>query len=148
MRHLVLRYSKHVCESRLSHGFSGADITEICQGACKYAIRENIEQRHHNQTAETAAEPIAETAAETAPVSAAAILPSAARATAAQLIITTVAILLAVAVMAASVISIIAQIVAALAIAAQSAGAEGARVLAEGFLNAAGAAFPPPAHRR
>ncbi|KAJ6293618.1 hypothetical protein OIU76_021803 [Salix suchowensis] len=24
--------------------FSGADITEICQGACKYAIRENIEK--------------------------------------------------------------------------------------------------------
>nr|GFD42707.1 trafficking protein particle complex II-specific subunit 120-like protein [Tanacetum cinerariifolium] len=25
-------------------GFSGADITEICQRACKYAIRENIEK--------------------------------------------------------------------------------------------------------
>ncbi|KAK1564669.1 hypothetical protein Q3G72_008429 [Acer saccharum] len=144
MRHLVFRYSKHVCESRLSHGFSGADIIEICQGACKYAIRENIEQRHHNQTAETAAEPTAETA----PVSTAAILASTARATAARLIIAAVAILLAVAVMAASVISVIAQIVAALAIAAQSAGAEGARVLTEGFQNAAGAAFPPPAHRR
>ena len=24
--------------------FSGADITEICQRACKYAIRENIEK--------------------------------------------------------------------------------------------------------
>lgn len=30
--------------SRYTHGFSGADITEICQRACKYAIRENIEQ--------------------------------------------------------------------------------------------------------
>uniref|UniRef100_A0A803KV66 AAA+ ATPase domain-containing protein n=1 Tax=Chenopodium quinoa TaxID=63459 RepID=A0A803KV66_CHEQI len=27
-----------------THGFSGADITEICQRACKYAIRENIEK--------------------------------------------------------------------------------------------------------
>mmetsp|Transcript_11456 Transcript_11456/g.34415 ORF Transcript_11456/g.34415 Transcript_11456/m.34415 type:complete len:837 (-) Transcript_11456:617-3127(-) len=27
-----------------TNGFSGADITEICQRACKYAIRENIEQ--------------------------------------------------------------------------------------------------------
>uniref|UniRef100_A0A3Q7FPG0 Cell division cycle protein 48 homolog n=1 Tax=Solanum lycopersicum TaxID=4081 RepID=A0A3Q7FPG0_SOLLC len=29
--------------ARYTHGFSGADITEICQRACKYAIRENIE---------------------------------------------------------------------------------------------------------
>ncbi|CAN6466632.1 unnamed protein product [Victoria cruziana] len=29
---------------RYTHGFSGADITEICQRACKYAIRENIEK--------------------------------------------------------------------------------------------------------
>merc|ERR1711959_387188 len=27
-----------------THGFSGADITEICQRACKYAIRESIER--------------------------------------------------------------------------------------------------------
>ncbi|KAK7350635.1 hypothetical protein VNO77_09473 [Canavalia gladiata] len=27
-----------------THGFSGADITEICQRACKYAIREDIEK--------------------------------------------------------------------------------------------------------
>lgn len=27
-----------------TRGFSGADITEICQRACKYAIRENIEK--------------------------------------------------------------------------------------------------------
>ncbi|KAF3789368.1 Cell division cycle protein [Nymphaea thermarum] len=27
-----------------THGFSGADITEICQRACKYAIRESIEK--------------------------------------------------------------------------------------------------------
>jgi SpoVK/Ycf46/Vps4 family AAA+-type ATPase len=29
---------------RFTHGFSGADITEICQRACKSAIRENIER--------------------------------------------------------------------------------------------------------
>ncbi|KAK9194794.1 hypothetical protein WN944_005501 [Citrus x changshan-huyou] len=30
--------------ARYTHGFSGADITEICQRACIYAIRENIEK--------------------------------------------------------------------------------------------------------
>lgn len=30
--------------SEFTRGFSGADITEICQRACKYAIRENIEK--------------------------------------------------------------------------------------------------------
>lgn len=30
--------------TRFTHGFSGADITEICQRACKSAIRENIEK--------------------------------------------------------------------------------------------------------
>ncbi|XVE79803.1 hypothetical protein DITRI_Ditri14bG0085400 [Diplodiscus trichospermus] len=30
--------------ARYTQGFSGADITEICQRACKYAIRENIEE--------------------------------------------------------------------------------------------------------
>ncbi|QCE14531.1 cell division cycle protein 48 homolog [Vigna unguiculata] len=30
--------------SSYTHGFSGADITEICQRACKYAIREDIEK--------------------------------------------------------------------------------------------------------
>lgn len=29
---------------KFTHGFSGADITEICQRACKAAIRENIEK--------------------------------------------------------------------------------------------------------
>ena len=29
--------------ARFTQGFSGADITEICQRACKYAIRESIE---------------------------------------------------------------------------------------------------------
>ncbi|KAK4362493.1 hypothetical protein RND71_017734 [Anisodus tanguticus] len=31
--------------ARYTHGFSSGDITEICQRACKYAIRENIEKR-------------------------------------------------------------------------------------------------------
>ncbi|RWS17148.1 transitional endoplasmic reticulum ATPase-like protein [Dinothrombium tinctorium] len=30
--------------ARVTHGFSGADLTEICQRACKLAIRESIEQ--------------------------------------------------------------------------------------------------------
>ncbi|RKP17852.1 AAA ATPase [Rozella allomycis CSF55] len=30
--------------AKLTHGFSGADLTEICQRACKLAIRENIEK--------------------------------------------------------------------------------------------------------
>ncbi|GAX80982.1 hypothetical protein CEUSTIGMA_g8417.t1 [Chlamydomonas eustigma] len=30
--------------TKFTHGFSGADITEICQRACKTAIRENIER--------------------------------------------------------------------------------------------------------
>lgn len=29
---------------QVTQGFSGADITEICQRACKYAIRESIEK--------------------------------------------------------------------------------------------------------
>jgi transitional endoplasmic reticulum ATPase len=34
--------------AKYTQGFSGADITEICQRACKYAIRENIEKVHAN----------------------------------------------------------------------------------------------------
>lgn len=30
--------------TKFTHGFSGADIQEICQRACKAAIRENIER--------------------------------------------------------------------------------------------------------
>ena len=29
--------------AKVTHGFSGADLTEICQRACKLAIREAIE---------------------------------------------------------------------------------------------------------
>ncbi|XP_048567798.1 cell division cycle protein 48 homolog [Triticum urartu] len=35
--------------ARLTAGFSGADITEICQRACKYAIREDIEKDMERQ---------------------------------------------------------------------------------------------------
>ena len=38
-----------------SSGFSGADITEICQRACKYAIRESIEKDIERERAEAAA---------------------------------------------------------------------------------------------
>ena len=30
--------------AKVTKGFSGADLTEICQRACKLAIRENIEK--------------------------------------------------------------------------------------------------------
>ncbi|KAF9591076.1 hypothetical protein IFM89_001420 [Coptis chinensis] len=30
--------------AKYTQGFSGVDITKICQRACKYAIRENIEK--------------------------------------------------------------------------------------------------------
>ena len=30
--------------AKMTEGFSGADLTEICQRACKMAIRESIEQ--------------------------------------------------------------------------------------------------------
>ena len=29
--------------AKMAHGFSGADLTEICQRACKLAIRQSIE---------------------------------------------------------------------------------------------------------
>lgn len=29
--------------AKVTHGFSGADLTEICQRACKLAIRQSIE---------------------------------------------------------------------------------------------------------
>ncbi|CAO2044693.1 unnamed protein product [Urochloa humidicola] len=35
--------------ARFTAGFSGADITEICQRACKYAIREDIEKDMERQ---------------------------------------------------------------------------------------------------
>jgi len=40
--------------SRFTNGFSGADITEICQRACKYAIRENIEKDIERERARAA----------------------------------------------------------------------------------------------
>lgn len=29
--------------AKVTHGFSGADLTEVCQRACKLAIRQSIE---------------------------------------------------------------------------------------------------------
>ncbi|KAM0895804.1 hypothetical protein ACQ4PT_023610 [Festuca glaucescens] len=51
--------------ARFTAGFSGADITEICQRACKYAIREDIEkdmerQRLGKDSMEVEAEEVAE----------------------------------------------------------------------------------------
>jgi transitional endoplasmic reticulum ATPase len=43
--------------AKVTHGYSGADLTEICQRACKLAIRQSIEaeirrerERVNNQT--------------------------------------------------------------------------------------------------
>ena len=40
--------------ARFTNGFSGADITEICQRACKFAIRESIEHDIERERAATA----------------------------------------------------------------------------------------------
>lgn len=40
----------------MTHGFSGADLTEICQRACKLAIRQSIEQEIRREK-ERAAQP-------------------------------------------------------------------------------------------
>lgn len=37
--------------SKVTNGFSGADLTEICQRACKLAIRESIEKEYAKQSA-------------------------------------------------------------------------------------------------
>lgn len=47
--------------AKVTHGFSGADLTEICQRACKLAIRESIEleirrERTRDQNPDAAAE--------------------------------------------------------------------------------------------
>ncbi|XP_031502722.1 cell division cycle protein 48 homolog isoform X2 [Nymphaea colorata] len=52
--------------AQYTHGFSGADITEICQRACKYAIRETIEKdmerkkRRAHEASEVMAEDVTE----------------------------------------------------------------------------------------
>jgi len=51
--------------ARISDGFSGADLTEICQKACKLAIRESIEHLYQQQEMEQAA--AAQASASTAP---------------------------------------------------------------------------------
>jgi len=38
--------------AKFTQGFSGADITEICQRACKYAIRESIEKDMEKEKAQ------------------------------------------------------------------------------------------------
>jgi transitional endoplasmic reticulum ATPase len=47
--------------AKVTHGFSGADLTEICQRACKLAIRESIEadirrERERDDNPDTAAD--------------------------------------------------------------------------------------------
>ncbi|GLU17758.1 hypothetical protein SLE2022_341140 [Rubroshorea leprosula] len=49
--------------AKITEGFSGADITEICQRACKYAIREDIEkdiEREKNRNGEAMDEDVNE----------------------------------------------------------------------------------------
>ncbi|KAI5334128.1 hypothetical protein L3X38_024261 [Prunus dulcis] len=55
--------------AKYTQGFSGADITEICQRACKYAIRENIEKdivkdRRKNENPEAMEEDVDDEVAE------------------------------------------------------------------------------------
>lgn len=42
--------------AKVTHGFSGADLTEICQRACKLAIRESIEKEIAQERARKEAE--------------------------------------------------------------------------------------------
>lgn len=42
--------------AKVTEGFSGADLTEICQRACKYAIRESIEKSKFHEAAGTTME--------------------------------------------------------------------------------------------
>jgi len=37
--------------AKITHGFSGADLTEICQRACKLAIRQSIEEEVRREKA-------------------------------------------------------------------------------------------------
>ncbi len=39
--------------ARVTHGFTGADLTEICQRACKLAIRESIEKEINREKEQT-----------------------------------------------------------------------------------------------
>lgn len=55
--------------AKYTQGFSGADITEVCQRSCKYAIRENIEkdierERKRTETPEAMEEDMEEEIAE------------------------------------------------------------------------------------
>ena len=48
--------------AKATHGFSGADLTEICQRACKLAIRESIEKEIQKERAKKEAESRGESA--------------------------------------------------------------------------------------
>lgn len=50
---------------KVTHGFSGADLTEICQRACKLAIRESIEREINKEKEKAAAKGSADTEMET-----------------------------------------------------------------------------------
>ena len=41
--------------AKMTNGFSGADLTEICQRCCKLAIRESIEKEIQSQKAQSEA---------------------------------------------------------------------------------------------
>jgi transitional endoplasmic reticulum ATPase len=50
--------------AKSTHGFSGADLTEICQRCCKLAIRESIEKEIQKERARKEAEERGETVME------------------------------------------------------------------------------------
>ncbi|KAG5670781.1 hypothetical protein PVAND_001021 [Polypedilum vanderplanki] len=50
---MILRSFSLIIESlKIKTGFSGADLTEICQRACKFAIHEAIETEIHHEKAQ------------------------------------------------------------------------------------------------
>lgn len=51
--------------AKVTHGFSGADLTEICQRACKLAIRESIEREINKEKEKAASKASADTEMET-----------------------------------------------------------------------------------
>ena len=44
-----------LCSATVTDKFTGADLTEICQRACKFAIRESIEKAYERAKAREAA---------------------------------------------------------------------------------------------
>lgn len=43
--------------AKVTHGFSGADLTEVCQRACKLAIRQSIEAEIRREKEEAHQQP-------------------------------------------------------------------------------------------